>query len=153
MLKIERSLYVYKSRRGEQAELKLRIKDACQTRVRYGYCRVHVLLKRDGWLVNPTRIFRLSRTLARTRWTYIFAGRSQSAAAPASARRSASSAWRSPLERLQTLRLANFHAAISGFPKCERSLPKSALGKHQPLRSSFLFISPPALSVLQQAGF
>lgn len=69
-----------------------------------------------------------------------FAGRSQSAAAPASARRLASSAWRCPLERLQKLRLANFHAAISGFPKCERSLSKFALSKHQPLRSSFLFL-------------
>ena len=37
VLKVERSLYVYKSRRGETAELKLKIKDICQTRVRYGY--------------------------------------------------------------------------------------------------------------------
>lgn len=51
-LKIDRSLYVYKSRRGEQAELKLKIRDICQTRVRYGYRRVHVLLKRDGWPVK-----------------------------------------------------------------------------------------------------
>ena len=41
MLKIDRSLYVYKSKRGEQAELNLRNKDICQTRVRYGYRRVH----------------------------------------------------------------------------------------------------------------
>ncbi|WP_210105290.1 integrase core domain-containing protein [Neorhizobium galegae] len=34
---------------GEQAELQLKIKDICQTRVRYGYRRGHVLLKRDGW--------------------------------------------------------------------------------------------------------
>lgn len=58
MLKIDRSLYVYKSRRGEQAELKLKIKDICQTRVRYGYRRVHVLVRRDGWMVNPKRIYR-----------------------------------------------------------------------------------------------
>ena len=58
-LKIDRSLYVYKSKRSEQAELKLRIKDICQTRVRYGYRRVHVLLKRDGWPVNQKRIYRL----------------------------------------------------------------------------------------------
>lgn len=63
MLKIDRSLYVYKSRRGEQAELKLRIKDICQTRVRYGYRRVHVLLKRDGWPVNPKRIYRLYKEM------------------------------------------------------------------------------------------
>ena len=63
MLKIDRSLYVYKSKRGEQAELKLRIKDICQTRVRYEYRRVHVLLKRDGWPVNPKRIYRLYKEM------------------------------------------------------------------------------------------
>ncbi|CCM79523.1 putative tranposase [Rhizobium mesoamericanum STM3625] len=39
--------------------MKLRIKDICQTRVRYGYRRVHVLLKREGWPVNSKRIYRL----------------------------------------------------------------------------------------------
>jgi putative transposase len=63
VLKIDRSLYVYKSKRGEQAELKLRIRDICQTRVRYGYLRVHVLLKRDGWSVNPKRIYRLYKEM------------------------------------------------------------------------------------------
>lgn len=63
VLKIDRSLYVYKSRRGEQAELKLKIKDICQTRVRYGYRRVHVLLKREGWPVNPKRIYRLYKEM------------------------------------------------------------------------------------------
>ncbi|KQO79764.1 transposase [Rhizobium sp. Leaf262] len=62
-LKIDRSLYVYKSRLGEQAELKLKIKDICRTRVRYGYRRVHVLLKRDGWPVNPKRIYRLYKEM------------------------------------------------------------------------------------------
>ena len=36
-LLIDRSLYTYKSRRGEQAPLKQRIKEICETRVRYGY--------------------------------------------------------------------------------------------------------------------
>jgi putative transposase len=58
-LKIDTSLYHYKSQRGEQAELKTRIKEIAQTRVRYGYRRVHVLLRREGWLVNPKRIYRL----------------------------------------------------------------------------------------------
>jgi putative transposase len=63
VLEIDRSLYVYKSKRGEQAELKLRIRDICQTRVRYGYRRVHVLLKRDGWSVNPKRIYRVYKEM------------------------------------------------------------------------------------------
>jgi len=63
VLKVDRSLYVYKSRRGEQAELKLKIKDICQTRVRYGYRRVHILIKREGWSVNPKRIYRLYKEM------------------------------------------------------------------------------------------
>ena len=62
-LKIERSLYVYKSKRGEQAELNLRIKDICQIRVRYGYRRVHVFLKCDGWTVNQKRICHLYKAM------------------------------------------------------------------------------------------
>ncbi|MET3757218.1 hypothetical protein ABID08_004599 [Rhizobium binae] len=62
MLKIDRSLYVYKSRRGEQAELKLKIKDICQTRGRSSW-RVHVLIKRDGWPINAKRIYRLYKEM------------------------------------------------------------------------------------------
>jgi len=62
-LKVDRSLYVYKSKRGGQADLKHRIKEICETRVRYGYRRVHVLLQRDGWPVNPKRIYRLYKEM------------------------------------------------------------------------------------------
>lgn len=40
-----------------------RIKEIAETRVRYGYRRVHVLLKREGWAVNGKRIYRLYREL------------------------------------------------------------------------------------------
>ncbi|MBN8999002.1 MAG: transposase [Rhizobiales bacterium] len=62
-LKIDRSLYTYTSRRGDQAALRKRIKEICETRVRYGYRRVHVLLKREGWEVNPKRIYRLYKEM------------------------------------------------------------------------------------------
>ena len=62
-LRIDRSLYVYKSKRGGQADLRHRIKEICKTRVRYGYPRVHVLLQRDGWPVNPKRIYRLYKEM------------------------------------------------------------------------------------------
>ncbi|MBB4956113.1 hypothetical protein H4S14_004202 [Agrobacterium vitis] len=55
VLTVDGSLNVYKSKRGDQAELKLKIKYICQTRVRYGYDRVHVFIRRDGWVVNPNR--------------------------------------------------------------------------------------------------
>ena len=62
-LRIDQALYVYKSKRGGQADLKQRIKEICETRVRYGYRRVHVLLRRDGWAVNPKRVYRLYKEM------------------------------------------------------------------------------------------
>ena len=59
VLRIDRSLYTYKPRRGEQAGLKQRIKEISEVRVRYGYRRVHVLLLREGWTINMKRTRRL----------------------------------------------------------------------------------------------
>jgi putative transposase len=50
-------------RRRDQAGIEARIKDICATRVRYGYRRVHVLLKREGWDVNVKRTYRIYRDL------------------------------------------------------------------------------------------
>lgn len=63
VLKAERSSYHYKARRSDQAGLKQRIKEIAQTRVRYGYRRITVLLRRDGWTVNAKRVQRLYREM------------------------------------------------------------------------------------------
>jgi putative transposase len=63
VLKAERSSYHYKRRRGDQAELKQRIKEIAETRVRYGYRRIAVLLRREGWTINEKRVYRLYREL------------------------------------------------------------------------------------------
>ena len=47
-LRFDTSSYHYKSRRTGQAGLELRIREICETRVRYGYRRIHVLLRREG---------------------------------------------------------------------------------------------------------
>src|ERR1700757_4737152 len=60
---LDRSTYHYKSRRPGQAALEQRIKDICQTRVRYGYRRVHVLLRREGWHINQKKTRRIYREL------------------------------------------------------------------------------------------
>ena len=49
VLELDTSTYHYKSRRPDQASLKTRIKEIAQTRVRYGYRRVQVMLDREGW--------------------------------------------------------------------------------------------------------
>jgi len=58
-MQAHRSTYHYKAHGDEQAELKKRIKEIAETRVRYGYRRIHVLLRREGWLVNAKRVYRL----------------------------------------------------------------------------------------------
>ncbi len=62
-LRVDTSLYHYKSKRGEQAALKKRMQEIAATRVRFGYRRIHVLLGREGWPVNAKRIYRLYKEL------------------------------------------------------------------------------------------
>lgn len=62
-LRIDRSLYTYKPKRGDQAALQQRIKAICESRVRFGYRRIHVLLRREGWMVNQKRVRRLNNEL------------------------------------------------------------------------------------------
>jgi putative transposase len=62
-LPVDRSTYHYRSRRAGQAQLSERIREIAATRVRYGYRRIHVLLRREGWRVNPKRVYRLYREM------------------------------------------------------------------------------------------
>jgi len=62
-LELDASTYHYKSRRRDQADIAARIKEICATRVRYGYRRVHVLLRREGWTINMKRTYRIYREL------------------------------------------------------------------------------------------
>jgi putative transposase len=39
--------------------LRMRIKELAETRVRYGYRRLHILLRREGWAINHKRVYRL----------------------------------------------------------------------------------------------
>ena len=56
---IYRSSHRYRSHRGDDRALRLRIVEIAETRVRYGYRRVHVLLRREGRRVNHKRIYRI----------------------------------------------------------------------------------------------
>jgi len=63
VLQAGRSSYHYKARRRSQAGLSQRIKEIAETRLRYGYRRIHVLLRREGWRVNAKRVWRLYREM------------------------------------------------------------------------------------------
>jgi len=59
LMDISRSLYRYESKRSGDEELRERLTElACQKR-RYGYRRLHVLLCREGWLINRKRTYRV----------------------------------------------------------------------------------------------
>jgi putative transposase len=49
----------YKSRKEPQEALRRRLRELAATHVRYGYRRLTVVLRREGWNVNAKRIYRL----------------------------------------------------------------------------------------------
>lgn len=49
----------YQGRSPDNAALKLRMRDLAASRVRYGYRRIHVLLRREGWVLNHKKVYRL----------------------------------------------------------------------------------------------
>ena len=51
----------YRSRRPDDAELRQRLRALAHERRRFGYRRLHVLLRREGFTVNHKRLFRFYR--------------------------------------------------------------------------------------------
>jgi putative transposase len=50
----------YRSRRiNEDVPLRRRIEEIAAVRIRYGYRRIHLLLRREGWPVNSKRVYRI----------------------------------------------------------------------------------------------
>jgi putative transposase len=58
---ISRSLYRYRSRRADSGPLRARIEEIAAVKRRYGYRRVYLRLRREGWAVNRKRVYRLYR--------------------------------------------------------------------------------------------
>jgi len=61
LIGISRSLYQYESKRPDDAPLKERLTALAGKKRRYGYRRLHVLLLREGWLLNWKRTYRVYR--------------------------------------------------------------------------------------------
>ena len=56
-----RAAWYRKSRAQDQTALRLRIREFAHARPRFGFLRIWVLLRRDGWPVNKKRVRRLYR--------------------------------------------------------------------------------------------
>ena len=59
MIQIARSSQRYEAIREDDPVLRSRIREIAATRVRYGYRRIHTLLRREGWHVNHKRVHRV----------------------------------------------------------------------------------------------
>lgn len=58
---VARSSIRYQSVRPTQAALRARLRELASVRVSFGYPRLHVLLRREGWPINHKRTERLYR--------------------------------------------------------------------------------------------
>ncbi len=63
VIRFDPTTYRYKSRRSGQAAWEQRIRAICQARVRFGYRRVHVLLRQEGWMINQKKTRRIYNKL------------------------------------------------------------------------------------------
>ena len=56
-----RSMFYYRSQAKDRTPLVHRMRELAETRPRFGYRRLHVMLRRDGWRVNEKLVYRLYR--------------------------------------------------------------------------------------------
>jgi putative transposase len=59
LLPIQLATLRYRGRRDPQMALRMRLRELAASRVRFGYRRLTVMLRREGWRVNAKRIYRL----------------------------------------------------------------------------------------------
>jgi len=59
LIPIDRMTLRYEHHRDRQEARRIRLPELAGSRVRYGYRRLTVLLKREGWEVNATRTYLL----------------------------------------------------------------------------------------------
>ena len=61
VLNADRSTIRYQTRRGDDGDLRARLKAISAERRRFGYRRLHILLAREGWHVNHKKLKRIYR--------------------------------------------------------------------------------------------
>ena len=59
LVQLHRSVSYYRSVKDPKLALRGRMREIARTRVRYGYRRIHVLLRREGWTLGRNQVYRL----------------------------------------------------------------------------------------------
>jgi len=60
-VRLHRTAYYYQSHADPQTELRQRVRELAHTRVRFGYRRILMLLRREGWDLGKHRLYRVYR--------------------------------------------------------------------------------------------
>lgn len=58
-IRLHRSMYYYRSRMDPLTALRQRVHELARARVRFGYRRIYMLLRREGWDVGENRFYRV----------------------------------------------------------------------------------------------
>ena len=61
VFRLNRSVHRYRAIRHDQAVLRRHIREIAAARVRYGYFRIYIMLRREGLKINHKRVYRLYR--------------------------------------------------------------------------------------------
>ena len=56
---LARTVYRYVNQPRDDRPVRQRMKEIAETRVRYGFARIHILLRREGWRDNHKRTYRI----------------------------------------------------------------------------------------------
>jgi putative transposase len=59
LVRLHRSVSYYRSVKDPKPALRARMRELSQARVRFGYRRIHVLLRREGWQLGRDQMYRL----------------------------------------------------------------------------------------------
>jgi putative transposase len=59
LVQLSTSVLRYEARGNTNGQLSERISVLASERRRFGYRRIHILLKREGWAINVKRVYRL----------------------------------------------------------------------------------------------
>ncbi|MGC3975632.1 MAG: IS3 family transposase [Nitrospira sp.] len=61
LLRLHRASWYYRHHGRDDTAMRMRIRELAQARPRFGYYRLHVMLRREGWVVNRKRVYRIYR--------------------------------------------------------------------------------------------
>jgi putative transposase len=61
LLQFNRATWYYRHHGRDDTAIRMRLREIAQARPRFGYLRLHVMLRREGWMVNKKRVHRIYR--------------------------------------------------------------------------------------------